>query len=106
VKRSYQDQPRVAIPSAEEMPVLLEEMCRMKLSELSKRYSRQRWMPRSNAYDINGNHLTPKWDIEMGTIVCARLPRIAGQSNPETTGAGRSLSIRGVAAASATTSKC
>jgi len=34
VKRSYQDQPRVAIPSAEEMPVLLEEMCRMKLSEL------------------------------------------------------------------------
>jgi len=88
------------------MPVLLEEMCRMKLSELSKRYSRQRWMPRSNAYDINGNHLTPKWDIEMGTIVCARLPRIAGQSNPETTGAGRSLSIRGVAAASATTSKC
>jgi putative transposase len=34
VKRSYQTQPRVVTPNAEEMPLLLEEVCRRKLSEL------------------------------------------------------------------------
>jgi putative transposase len=34
VKRSYQTQPRVVTPGVEEMPLLLEEVCRRKLSEL------------------------------------------------------------------------
>jgi putative transposase len=34
VKRSYQTQPRVVTPNAEEMPLLLEEVCRRKLGEL------------------------------------------------------------------------
>lgn len=34
MKRSYQTQPRVVTPNAEEMPLLLEEVCRRKLSEL------------------------------------------------------------------------
>ena len=34
MKRSYQTQPRVVTPNAEEMPLLLEAVCRRKLSEL------------------------------------------------------------------------
>ena len=34
MKRSYQTQPRVVTPNVEEMPLLLEEVCRRKLSEL------------------------------------------------------------------------
>jgi len=34
VKRSYRKMSPVVTPSAEQMPVLLEEMCRLKLSEL------------------------------------------------------------------------